>query len=94
MTNTITISVSAEDYQFLDENPELSPTRMFRDAIYLIKRLNSISEIEEFENLMQILPYITRLQNNILRLQKEILVRSDAVDSLSNVIQLKQENKL
>lgn len=90
MTNTITISVSTEDFEYLEKNSFLSPTQIFRDALYLHKRLNSLSEIEQIENLVQVLQYITELQNRILRLQKEVLVRNDAVDSLKNVIQLKE----
>ena len=87
MSNTITLSISAQDLAFLKENPTLSPTKLFRSAMILEKHK------EEFMDIYDIVDYKLKLQtimDKISTLQTEIQRRNERIDSLQDVLAQKE----
>lgn len=89
MGNTITLSVSPADLAYLEENPTLSPTKIFRSAIRLDK---SRSEFY-FLDLFDIYDYaisLREMMEKITILQKEIERRVERIESLQDVLAQKE----
>lgn len=86
MANTLTISISERDLQDLKENPSWSPSRIFRSAMNLQRKMDSFMEIFCLEDYLEM---ILRMQSNFARMQEEIIKREDKIDSLKNVLEEK-----
>lgn len=87
MANTITISVSPQDIAFLQENPTLSPSKLFRSAVRLQRNR------EEFDDIYDIFDFCLKLreiQEKISFLQKEIQRRNERIESLQDVLAQKE----
>ena len=56
MTKIITVSLSNEDKEFLDNNPELSPTKMLRAQIIQVR-----------ENRSELKAELIRAKNNVIK---------------------------
>lgn len=87
MANTITISVSNQDKAFLEENPTLSPSKLFRSAVRLQRNR------EEFMDIYDIFDFCLKLREiseKISFLQKEIQRRNERIESLQDVLAQKE----
>lgn len=87
MANTLTISISNLDKQFLEENKDISPTNLFRQAITLERHR------AEFFDVHAIFDYLLALrdrQEKITHLQKEIVRRNERIESLQDVLAQKE----
>lgn len=87
MANTITISLSPQDLQFLEANPQISPSKLFRSACRLQR------SIDEFMDIYDIFDFALRLRENsdkFLNLGKEIQRRQERIDSLQDVLAQKE----
>lgn len=90
MSNTITISVSSQDIAFLKENPQISPSKLFRSACKLEKAR------DEFLNIYDIWDFCLILRENqdkFLNLSQEIKRRNERIDSLQDVLAQKELNE-
>jgi len=87
MANTITLSISPQDAAFLNENPSISPTKLFRSAIRL-ERCR-----EEFMDIYDIWDYVLKLREHsdkFFKLQLEIQRRNERIESLQDVLAQKE----
>ena len=90
MANTITLSISKQDQAFLEENPTISPTKLFRSAIRL-ERCR-----EEFMDIYDIWDYVLKLREHsdkFFKLQLEIQRRNERIESLQDVLAQKELNE-
>lgn len=86
MANTLTISISAQDLKELQENASWSPSKIFRSAMNLQRRMDSFMEIYCLEDYIET---ILRMQSANVRFQHEILKREEKIESLKNVLEEK-----
>lgn len=86
MANTLTISVSPQDLKDIEQNPSWSPSKIFRSAMRLQRRMDSFIEIYSLEDYIET---ILRLQSKMVLMQAEILKREEKIDSLKNVLEEK-----
>jgi hypothetical protein len=91
MATTLTISISHQDMAFLDERNEegklkndVSPSKLFRSALYLYRRMPAFMEIYSIEDYIEL---IDKMQKQISFLQSEIFKREEKIDSLKNVLE-------
>ena len=87
MANTITISITSQDLAFLNENPSLSPSKLFRSAMKLERSK------EEFMDIYDIWDYCLKIREQgekFIMLQKEIQRRNERIDSLQDVLAQKE----
>jgi len=83
MANTLTISVTTQDSHDIKENPAWSPSKIFRSAMKLHRKLEAFDlySLEEYPQ------KILDLQSKFAFLQNEILKREEKIDSLKNVLE-------
>lgn len=86
MANTLTISVSPQDLADINANPAWSPSKIFRSAMKLQRRMDSFIEIYCLEDFIET---ILRMQTKMAVMQGEILKREEKIDSLKNVLEEK-----
>lgn len=87
MANTLTISISPQDAEYLDQNPGVSPTKLFRSAMRLEKGK------EQFMDIYDIYDYNLILREHaakFLQLQQEIQRRQERIESLQDVLAQKE----
>jgi Na+/phosphate symporter len=83
MTETITLSLSNQDKMELEQNPFISPSKLFRSAMVL-ERAKS-----EFMDINDIVDYklkIKDLMDKISFMSREIERRNERIDSLQDVL--------
>lgn len=85
MANTLTISVTTQDLQDLQQNPSWSASKIFRSAMKLQRKLEAFDVYSLEEYLMKIL----EMREKFVFLQNEILKREEKIDSLKNVLEEK-----
>lgn len=87
MSHTLTISVTPQDLAEFKNNRALSPSKIFRSAMILMRHRN------EFFNINDIVDYrlvLLEQQEKIQTLQKEIVLRNERIDSLQDVLAQKE----
>ncbi len=87
MGNIISLSITNEDKAFLKANPQISPSKLFRNALRVERRRGEFIEIDS------ILDYpnkILKFQERVAFLGKEILIREERIESLQNVLAQKE----
>lgn len=87
MGNIISLSISPQDKAFLAENKEVSPSKLFRQAITLYKRM---PEFINMHTLVDFYSEVLRMQEHISFLGKEILRREERIESLQDVLANKE----
>lgn len=90
MANTITISISNQDKQDLQQFSSISPSRLFRSAMMLERHK------EEFMNINDIFDYrlaLLEIMEKVQSLHKEIQRRNERIDSLQDVLAQKELNE-
>lgn len=85
MATTLTISVSSQDLKDLSENPSWSPSKIFRSAMKLQRKLEAFDCYCLEDYLIKIL----EMRDKFPILQNEILKREEKIDSLKNVLEEK-----
>lgn len=73
MPKIISVSLSKEDVEFLDNNSELSPTKMLRAKINEVK-----------QNRSELKAQLIRAKNNIVTLNEKIKQQGNRIDVLEN----------
>lgn len=87
MATTLTISVTSQDLAELKGNPALSPSKIFRSAMRLVRSM------EEFLDIYDILDFKHQLidkQEKITRMAREIERRNERIESLTDVLAQKE----
>lgn len=87
MGNIISLSISHQDKAFLAENKQVSPSKLFRDACKLYRRLPEFFDMYEIGAFYE---RILNLQNHVSFLGKEILRREERIESLQDVLAQKE----
>ncbi len=87
MGNVISLSISNEDKHFLKENPEVSPSKLFRQALKLERfrvELIDVYSIVDYHD------KILKFQERFQFLGKEIRIREERIESLQDVLAKKE----
>lgn len=85
MAETLTISISHQDKTDLDQNPSWSPSKIFRAAMKLQRKLEAFDCYCLEDYLVKLLD----TRDKFTFFQNEILKREEKIDSLKNVLEEK-----
>jgi len=87
MGNIISLSISNEDKHFLKENKQISPSKLFRDALKLERFRREFLDIYSITDFHD---KVLRFQERFLFLGKEIRTREERIESLQDVLAKKE----